>query len=385
MKLVALLIVITNMYYYSLCYDVTISIVEGNYEIQTFKDAENIIINSASIDNLKAKFDSYFTVSGKILDVKSEENFVRTLKLYDNLNSKWILMINNQKNYNDIFPYISNTKKITTDKGKEIKFDINGVFYDKNLIIEKFDKSTPAISLISETYNEFLNYNIESEKANIFTIIKVTKSFSSYQSTVTIILCSFFLATSIGLASLLYYKLRSINPTDTELYRNMNWLYVIQIINLIFFLYITSSFSNDSSSPIKYYTMTILSATDSIYKAFLWFYIILLSYGWKSYYSTFSREDCKWLIFLFIFIYLMFSLDFIINSFYRGTIIGNLTIVDIKTIIFTGYLAGYGIFCLIRGLRKLNVRNFNIKMRIQYLSLVGDSNINLGSTFIKLK
>ena len=94
------------------------------------------------------------------------------------------------------------------------------------------------------------------------------------------------------------------------------------------------------------YIDTALITLDAIYRTLLWFLILLLSCGYKISIQSLSREDLKFLMKMFLIIYISMCLDQIIDSASTGIWVFHLS--EIKNLIF--YVAM--IFLMLKKIRK---------------------------------
>lgn len=347
-------------------FEIKISFFEGDFLYENITDKNKTSLYNPSIEKIQKQIEKSAYVFGKLLYFDNLDNFKSTVIKYYNIFSDWILLIDSQEKYDSIIQYVNYPDKnfINNAKKIQIKYSIDALVYtnifEPNL--QNINGTVPYINISNELFSRInatytLN-SINSIKANVFCKIEISKTFSKLQNTVNLLIAVGLILISIGICALLYYKVNRINPIDKEIYKIIYWLYALMIINLIIYIYLIIAFSENEDSPVKYYSLTVLNATESVYKSLLWFDLILFAFGWKSYYNNFSRSDLRWLIFLFIFIYLFFSLDFIISSITTNSFFGNFTVIDLKTLIFDLILSIYTIFCCLRGIKKINVINF---------------------------
>ena len=97
------------------------------------------------------------------------------------------------------------------------------------------------------------------------------------------------------------------------------------------------------------YIDTALITLSAIFKTILWFIILLIACGWKISVQTLSREDLKFLMKMFLLIYIVMCLDQIIDS--TGVKVWVFHLSEIKNII---YFAGMTFLLLRKIKRTLN-------------------------------
>ena len=362
MKLMTLISLYLNLLIIGIVtsYDIEVSFFDRGYELLKLNTKDNVSVYEPSISNIKYRLDSSGYVEGKILEFKSETNFIDKVKYYHNINYEWLLVINSSDEFNQAEKYIIQPNENPIKVNNEVyNYEIQGIFYNENINELKYFKNIkgdiPFFKYASSFLEILKSYSIENEQENIFTAIKISKAYISFQNNICLYVTIGLVIISIILMIVQYYLTKRHNPIDQEINKLINWLYTLYIFNSLVFMYCLIGNDDQDSNTGKYYSYTILSAIESIYKSLLWFDLILLSYGFKSYYNNFSRADIRWLIFLFIIVYLVFSMDFIISNLTSKVLFLNITIVDLKIFMVNFCLSAYCIYLIIKGLKKINV------------------------------
>ena len=266
-------------------------------------------------------------------------------KYSDYINKQWLFLVNSS----EVANYL-----LKKDDYKKNNLYINGIIVPKNLQYkmpkDNNNKNIPVFEVEDNLTDIFYTNDIRNMEKNIYYIFEIKRAIGSYPETYLLIIS--ILCLLISIAMFIYWKI---------IMKRTRHIYVLLIHKILysipFFMFLLSisllmksidirgrsPYQEDESSV---YIDTALITLDAIYRTLLWFLILLMCCGWKISIQTLSREDLKFLMKMFLIIYIAMCLDQIIDSASTGIWVFHLS--EIKNLIF--YLAM--IFLMMKKIRK---------------------------------
>ena len=252
--------------------------------------------------------------------------------LYSNyINKYWIFLVNSSEVANQL---------LLKEDYKKNELTINGIIIPKRLNyempIENNNKNIPII-IVDDNYTDFLySYDIRNINKHIYFIFEIKRAIPNYPETYLLIIA--ILSLLISIALFVYWKI---------LMKKTRHIYVLSIhkfmLAIPFFIFLLSISLLIKAVDIKgqdpyreyegsVYIDTALTTLDAIYRTILWFLILLMCCGWKISIQNLGREDLKFLMKIFLVIYIAMCLDQIIDS--TGVKVWVFHLSEIKNIIF---------------------------------------------------
>ena len=252
--------------------------------------------------------------------------------LYSNyINKYWIFLVNSSEVANQL---------LLKEDYKKNELTINGIIIPKRLNYEmpkeNNNKNIPII-IVDDNYTDFLDsYDIRNINKHIYFIFEIKRAIPNYPETYLLIIA--ILSLLISIALFVYWKI---------LMKKTRHIYVLSIhkfmLAIPFFIFLLSISLLIKAVDIKgqdpyrenegsVYIDTALTTLDAIYRTILWFLILLMCCGWKISIQNLGREDLKFLMKMFLVIYIAMCLDQIIDSASTGIWVFHLS--EIKNFIF---------------------------------------------------
>lgn len=210
---------------------------------------------------------------------------------------------------------------------------------------------TTDFSLLAEKYNAY------NEEENIFTTITYIRLIPIGQKNLSLLITLI----KILIFSVVYFTwkhLRNKYPDDVisiqSFLETLLGLVLIKEITTLYFL--IKSDDNSNTISTEYYILTIVYTLECISRTFICFIILLISIGVGIFRQYLARNELKKVVFLFIFIYLFFCIDQILDSYFGEPIIGSLDFKDLKSILFITVLYYFCVMNCIKSVRILKIK-----------------------------
>lgn len=329
----------------------------NNYDFELGAVDQCDVVNS-SMARLVKEFRNIYSKKGKLIYFDDEENFRKAMLRYVNYNSRWFIMLDNEANYQDALSFIEKDKVIMKDK-EEIDF------YPRALIINKDKVRVDSVSLevayLMVSTSEFdklkADFEINNEKENVFSNIIIRYSGIAVQKQT-----SQYLLLSLSLILIIVYItsklfINKLNIEATNLFKfilAMSMFYIV--VTLFIFYYVLINGDLDDLTTSASLLITIVYSLFTIFKAILCYLLFIISFGWEVYISAFTRSEIKFLLAMFISIYVLMSIELLVSFLNTNFLFWNFTLADIKNILFFCSILTYFTYCSIRGIRLLKVR-----------------------------
>ena len=211
---------------------------------------------------------------------------------------------------------------------------------------------------IGDNYSDYMKkWDMRNEEKNIFFSLKINHAIENYPENYFLLLSIIVLISTFSL--LLYWKVvfKKINPNHILPLHKIG-IFLIYLNNLLCFILILKSinirgskiYDNETESSIL--LDTALITLNGIHRTVLWFFVLLLSYGWNISLQQLSAQDCKFLLKMILALFFSLSIDQIIDVIFNP--IYRVHISEIKNIILYGiiiYIMLYKIYKNIKFLR----------------------------------
>ena len=284
-------------------------------------------------------------LSSRIAFINGTNSDKEIFDKYSNyINKYWLFLVNSSKVANDL---------LLMDFKKDNLY-INGIIVPKNLNYSMPNKNENKKIPVFEVEDNFTDYfysnDIRNMEKHIYYIFEIKRAISNYPEKYLL-----FISILCFLVSIAIFTIWKI------LLKNVRHIYILSIHKILysipFFMFLLSlsllikSIDIKGQSPYQddessIYIDTALITLDAIYRTLLWFLILLMCIGWKISIQTLSREDLKFLMKMFLIIYIAMCLDQIIDSTSTGIWVFHLS--EIKNLIFYSSM----IFLMIKKIQK---------------------------------
>ena len=261
------------------------------------------------------------------------------------INKQWLFLVNSS----EVADYLLKKKDY-----KKNQLYINGIIVPKNLKYnmpeENNNKKIPVFEVEDNLTYSFYSNDIRNMEKHIYYIFEIKRAISSYPEKYLLTISILCLLISIFIFVFWKIIMKRTRHIYVLLYHKM--LYSIPIFMFLLSIsLLIKSIDIKGQSPYQevessVYIDTALITLDALYRTLLWFLILLMCCGWKISIQTLSREDLKFLMKMFLIIYIAMCLDQIIDSTSAGIWVFHLS--EIKNLIF--YVAM--IFLMLRKIRK---------------------------------
>ncbi len=242
---------------------------------------------------------------------------------------------------------------------------INGIIVPRRLnykMPEKNNNKEIPVFVVDDNYTDFLySYDIRIMKKHVFFIFYIKRAIGSYPETYLLIISILSIILGIGLYT--YWRILMKITRRIYILSIHRLLYAIPFfIVLLSFILFIKAIDVKGQDPYRefddsIYIDTGLITLNAIYRALLWFLVLLMCCGWKISMQSLGREELKFFLKMFFFIYFSVCLDQILDSAVLG--IGVFHLSEIKNFIF--YL---GMLYLM--LKKINNTTAFLQRRLYY-------------------
>ena len=275
------------------------------------------------------------------------------------INKYWLFMVNSSKIADEL---------LQRDDYKKKELYINGIIVPESLNYKmpeiNNNKRIPVFIVKDNITEKLSKFDIRYMNKHTYFLFDIKRAISNYPEvylfiiSILLIICS-FITTFYWKVKLKSLSRRNVLPLHSFLITIPLFLFLLSIALVI------KSIDIKGKDPNKQYEDSIFVDTalitlSAIYKSILWFMTLLICYGWKISIQTLSRNDVKFLMKMFLVIYIVMCLDQIIDS--TGIKIWIFHISEIKNIIFYS-----GMLYLL--LRKVNKNIIFIERRLYYARL----------------
>ena len=173
-------------------------------------------------------------------------------------------------------------------------------------------------------------------KKHIYFLFKIKRAISSYPEAYFLILSILFIFAGFGMNIL--WKRRTNSLPQVHILTIQKALICIPIsIILLSFVFFIKSVDIKGADPNKEYINSIyvdtaLVTMEALFRTLLWFFILLLSLGWNISVQSLSDRDTKFLMKMFLIIYILMCLDQLLDSYRVKLWVFHLS--EVKNILF---------------------------------------------------
>ena len=266
--------------------------------------------------------------------------------LYCNyINKYWLFLVNSSDVAN---------KLLLKDDYKKKELYINGIIVPKSLNYkmpkENNNKNIPVF-VVEDNITEYLYpLDIREMKKHTYFILETKRAIANYPELYLLLLSIFSLIISISLY--VFWKIIMMRTRHIYVLHLHKYLFGIPFFMIIVSItFITKAVDIRGQDPYReyegsVYIDTALITVNAIYRTLLWFLILLICCGWKISIQEFRREDLKFLMKMFLIIYISMCMDQIIDSASSGIWVFHLS--EIKNLIFYTVM----IYLLIQKIKK---------------------------------
>ena len=226
------------------------------------------------------------------------------------------------------------------DDYKKNELYINGIIIPESLnyvMPEKNnDKKIPIFIAKDNIIEKLQSYDIRSVKKHIYFLFKIKRAISSYPEAYFLILSILFIFAGFGMNIL--WKRRTNSLPQVHILTIQKALICIPIsIILLSFVFFIKSVDIKGADPNKEYINSIyvdtaLVTMEALFRTLLWFFILLLSLGWNISVQSLSDRDTKFLMKMFLIIYILMCLDQLLDSYRVKLWVFHLS--EVKNILF---------------------------------------------------
>ena len=198
------------------------------------------------------------------------------------------------------------------------------------------NKKIPIFIAKDNIIEKLQSYDIRYVKKHIYFLFKIKRAISSYPEAYFLILSIFFIFAGFGMNIL--WKRRTNSLPQVHILTVQKALICIPIsIILLSFVFFIKSVDIKGADPNKEYINSIyvdtaLVTMEALFRTLLWFFILLLSLGWNISVQSLSDRDTKFLMKMFLIIYILMCLDQLLDSYRVKLWVFHLS--EVKNILF---------------------------------------------------
>ena len=231
-------------------------------------------------------------------------------------------------------------KLLQRDDYKKNELYINGIIVPESLNYkmpsENNNKKIPIFILNDNITKKLSIYDIRYMEKHTYFLFEIKRAISNYPELYFLIISIILIVAGFGLTVLWKIKMKSV--ARVNILSLHKFLYTIPFfIFLLSIALIVKAIDIRGKDPNReyedsIYVDTALITLSAIYKTVLWFLILMISLGWKVSIQTLRREDLKFLMKMFLLIYIVMCLDQIIDS--TGVKVWVFHLSEIKNIVY---------------------------------------------------
>ena len=247
------------------------------------------------------------------------------------INKFWLFLAKSTSVVNSLLEKDGYKKKELYINGIIIPESLNYVMPEKNN-----NKKIPIFIAKDNIIEKLQSYDIRSVKKHIYFLFKIKRAISSYPEAYFLILSILFIFAGFGMNIL--WKRRTNSLPQVHILTVQKALICIPIsIILLSFVFFIKSVDIKGADPNKEYINSIyvdtaLVTMEALFRTLLWFFILLLSLGWNISVQSLSDRDTKFLMKMFLIIYILMCLDQLLDSYRVKLWVFHLS--EVKNILF---------------------------------------------------
>ena len=293
-----------------------------------------------------------------------EKDYKDIFELYSSyFNRQWIFFVDNNE---------------TIDKLLEIDYERNNIYLmgilisNNTIYTQAYDSDFPIFKIDDNFSDSMKNWDMRNEEKNIFFTLQINHAIEYYPENYFLLLSIIVLVSIFSL--LLYWKIvfKKINPIHILTLHRIG-IFLIYLNTLLCFILILKSinirgskiYGNETESSIL--LDTALITLNGLHRTLLWFFVLLLSYGWNISLQQLNPQDCKFFLRMILLLFFALSFDRILDAFFNP--IFRVHISEIKNFIL------YSIIIYIM-LYKINKNIKFLRIKIHYANMISPEYIN---------
>ena len=288
-------------------------------------------------------------LSSRIACMNGSDYDNEIFELYSSyINKFWIFLVNSSSVADNL---------LQRNDYKKNELYINGIIVPESLNYkmpsENNNKKIPIFILKDDIIEKLAAYDIRYMNKHTYFLFEIKRAISNYPEVYFLVISILLLVGSF--AMIIFWKVRMKSFSGANTFKIDKFLYTIPFfIFLLAIALIVKAMDIRGKDPNREYEDSIyidtaLITLSAIFKTILWFIILLIACGWKISVQTLSREELKFLMKMFLLIYIVMCLDQIIDSTRVKVWVFHLS--EIKNII---YFAGMTFLLLRKIKRTLN-------------------------------
>ena len=241
---------------------------------------------------------------------------------------------------NKFWLFLAKSTSVVNSLLEKDELYINGIIIPASLnysMPEKNNNKKIPIFIAKDNIIEKLqSYDIRTMKKHIYFLFKIQRAISSYPEAYFLILSILFIFAGFGMNIL--WKRRTNSLPQVHILTVQKALICIPIsIILLSFVFFIKSVDIKGADPNKEYINSIyvdtaLVTMEALFRTLLWFFILLLSLGWNISVQSLSDRDTKFLMKMFLIIYIVMCLDQLLDSYRVKLWVFHLS--EVKNILF---------------------------------------------------
>jgi hypothetical protein len=296
-------------------------------------------------------------LSSRVAFLSDKKSGDEIFDLYCNyINKYWLFVVNST----DVANYL-----LKKDDYKKNELFVNGIIVPKSLGFQipkdNNNKNIPVFEVGDNFTDYFNSIDIRNMEKHIYFIFEIKRAISSYPEVYLLIIS--ILCLLISIAMFIFWKILMTKTRHIYILSIHKILYSIPFFLLLLSIsLLIKAIDIKGQDPYReyedsVYIDTALITLDAIYRTLLWFLILLMCCGWKISIQNLNREDLKFLMKMFLIIYISMCLDQIMDSASSGIWVFHLS--EIKNIIFY-------IIMLFVLLKKIRNTIFFLERRLYY-------------------
>ena len=286
-------------------------------------------------------------------------------------NRQWLFFTNNTDTIEQLLKIDYNSKEIY----------IFGILIPKNLEYKiKKDHGIPIFEIDDNYSNYMEKWDMRNLDKNIYFSLQINHAVEFYPENYFLLLSFALLISAFSLLVFWKIRLSKLEPIHILPMHKVG-TFLLYLSNLLCFILLLKSINirgekiYDEENESSILLDTALITINGIHRTILWFFVLILSYGWNISLRQLNSRDCKFFLKIILVIFFILSVDQIIDVIFEP--IYRIHISEIKNGIF--YL-----LLIYTMLYKID-KNINfLKLKIHFAAIISPEYINALNYKIKL-
>ena len=349
--------IINKNYFILLCLIITINsakLKEGDELILIHVEYQYNItrFNLTVLNRDSATINDYLSSRIAFMDGSSSDDEIFG-KFSTYINQYWMFLVNSTQVAD---------KLLLRDDYDNNKLYINGIIVPKSLNYKMPDENNnekiPIFTLEDNITQILKKYDIRKLEKNVYFIFEIIRAIANYPETYLLAISIVYLIISLALFAWFKILMKStmevnILPSHKMIQFIPLFLFITTISLIIKSIDIQGQDPNEESEG-SIYIDTALITMGAIFKTLLWLNVLLYCSGWKISMPQLSRENLKFLIKMFVIIYVLLCLDQIVDYITDSVWVFHLS--EIKNILFYAFMVYICITKINQNITFLNTR-----------------------------